>query len=435
LTLAVGLLKWNNSVEGQIMNFSMFGDKVNFKSGIKNLMDDLGRAMTINRDMLMLGGGNPAHIPAVQKILRNSMTGVMNSGTLFEECVGNYDSPQGNISFIEELAALLNREFGWNIKSSNIALTNGSQSAFFLLFNMFSGRFRDGSFKKILLPLTPEYIGYSDVGITSDEIFTSIRPEITFLDNHIFKYNIDFDSLKIDENIGAICVSRPTNPTGNVLTNSEIEKLISLAKEHDIPLIIDSAYGIPFPDMIYTEAKPYWNEQIIVCMSLSKLGLPGVRTGIIIANEKVIDAVSQMNAVMNLAPGSVGAVIAESLVRSGEIISMSEKIIKPHYREKAELAVNHFREKLSGVDYHIHKPEGAFFLWLWFRGIKIDSDTLYERLKERGVLIVPGQYFFPGLSEEWIHKNECIRVTYSQSETAVSKGIDIIAEEVKKGYL
>ncbi len=417
------------------MNFSMFGDKVNNTSGIKSLMDDLGHAMAVNRNMLMLGGGNPAHIPEVQSILRDSMKRVMDSGTLFEECVGNYDSPQGNVKFIEELASLLRRELGWDVGSSNIALTNGSQSAFFLLFNMFSGRFRDGSFKKILLPLTPEYIGYSDVGITSDEIFTSIRPEIKYLDDNIFKYNIDFDNLKIDDSIGAICVSRPTNPTGNVLSDLEIEKLVSLSGKHDIPLIIDSAYGSPFPGMIFTEAKPYWNEHIIVCMSLSKLGLPGVRTGMIIANEKVIDAISQMNAVINLAPGSVGAVIAESLVSSGEIIMMSKNIIGPHYQRKGEQALNYFREKLNGVDFYVHKPEGAFFLWLWFRGIKTDSNTLYKRLKERGVLIVPGQYFFPGLPEEWIHKNECIRVTYSQGENNVARGIEIIAEEVRKGYI
>jgi valine--pyruvate aminotransferase len=288
------------------MNFSMFGDKANLQSGIKSLMDDLGHAMAVNRDMLMLGGGNPAHIPEVQKILREKMNNIMNSGTLFEECIGNYDSPQGDFRFIEELAGLLNKQFNWNIKSSNIALTNGSQSAFFFLFNMFSGRFKDGSFKKILLPLTPEYIGYSDVGITSEEIFTSIKPEIHLLDDHIFKYNIDFDNLKIDTNIGAICVSRPTNPTGNVLSDIEIEKLIALSKKHDIPLIIDSAYGTPFPNMIYTDAKPYWNEHIIVCMSLSKLGLPGTRTGIVIASEEIINTVSQMNAIINLATGSVG---------------------------------------------------------------------------------------------------------------------------------
>ena len=416
------------------MNFSMFGDKANLKSGIKSLMDDLGHAMAVNRDMLMLGGGNPAHIPEVQKILRAQMNNIMNSGAVFEECVGNYDSPQGSFRFIEEITGLLNREFNWNIKSSNIALTNGSQSAFFFLFNMFSGRFKDGSFKKILLPLTPEYIGYSDVGITSEEIFASIKPEINFLDDHIFKYTIDFDHLKIDENIGAICVSRPTNPTGNMLSDLEIEKLIALAKKHDIPLIIDSAYGTPFPNMVYTDVKPYWNEQIVLCMSLSKLGLPGTRTGIIIANEEIINAICQMNAIINLAPGSVGASLVESLIRSGEIISMSRDIIKPYYLKKAQSAVNAFKDRLDGYDFYIHKPEGAFFLWLWLKGIKIDSDTLYERLKSRGVLIVPGHYFFPGLSDNWIHKNECIRVTYSQKEDSVLKGIDIIAEEVKKGY-
>lgn len=416
------------------MKFSMFGDKVSQKSGINILMDDLGQAMSVNRDMLMLGGGNPAHIPAVQKIFRESMLKVMETGRSFEECVGNYDTPQGNPLYLEELAALLKRLYGWNITAKNIALTNGSQSAFFLIFNMFSGRFSDGSFKKILLPLTPEYIGYADAGLSSEDIFTSIRPEITFLGDNMFKYSIDFDRLVVDEHIGAICVSRPTNPTGNVVSDKEIEKLMVLSKNHGIPLIIDNAYGVPFPNIIFTDAKPYWDENVIMCMSLSKLGLPGVRTGIIIACEEIITAVSQMNAVINLAPGSLGATLTEQIVRSGEIIDISRDIIRPFYMSKAERAVSLFREKLQGLDFHIHKPEGAIFLWLWFRGIKIDSDTLYERLKKRGVLIVPGHYFFPGLEGEWQHRKECIRVTYSQGDDTVSRGIEIIADEVRKAY-
>lgn len=416
------------------MKFSIFGDKVNQKSGINILMDDMGQAMSVNRDMLMLGGGNPAHIPAVQRIFRDSMMKVMETGKAFEECVGNYDTPQGNPLYLEELAALLKRLYGWNITAKNIALTNGSQSAFFLLFNMFSGRYSDGSFKKILLPLTPEYIGYADAGLSSEEIFTSIRPEITFLGDNMFKYSIDFNRLVIDENVGAICVSRPTNPTGNVVSDTEIEKLMVLSKKHGIPLIIDNAYGVPFPNIIFTDAKPYWDENVIMCMSLSKLGLPGVRTGIIIACEETISAVSQMNAVINLAPGSLGSTLTENIVRTGEIIDISRDLIRPYYQGKAERAVALFKEKLHGLDFYIHKPEGAIFLWLWFRGIKIDSDMLYGRLKKRGVLIVPGHYFFPGLTDEWQHRHECIRVTYSQGDDAVSRGIEIIADEVRKAY-
>jgi valine--pyruvate aminotransferase len=73
-------------------------------------------------------------------------------------------------------------------------------------------------------------------------------------------------------------------------------------------------------------------------------------------------------------------------------------------------------------------------LWLWFKGLPITCQELYERLKQRGVLVVPGQYFFPGLPGEWQHKHECIRVTYAQEKAVVRAGLRIIAEEVKRAY-
>ena len=74
------------------------------------------------------------------------------------------------------------------------------------------------------------------------------------------------------------------------------------------------------------------------------------------------------------------------------------------------------------------------FLWLWFKDLPITSLELYERLKNRGVLVVSGHYFFPGIEEDWRHKQECIRVTYSQSEDKVRTGVKIIAEEVQRAY-
>ena len=75
------------------------------------------------------------------------------------------------------------------------------------------------------------------------------------------------------------------------------------------------------------------------------------------------------------------------------------------------------------------------FLWLWFEGLPITSLQLYERLKQRGVLVISGHYFFPGLEgDSWRHKNECLRVTYSQDEHQVAAGIAIIAEEVRKAF-
>lgn len=414
-----------------MMKVSRFGQKIATTSGIGQLMDDLGDALSQGRDILMLGGGNPAHIPEVQKYFRDSMVKVLQNGDEFEMAIGNYDPPAGNTEFIEAISALLASELGWKVKPKNIALTNGSQTAFFILFNIFAGPFQDRTSRKILFPLTPEYIGYCDVGL-ADDLFIANKPQIKQIDDHIFKYHINFDRISITERIGAVCVSRPTNPTGNVLTDAEIEKLSELARANDIPLIIDNAYGTPFPNIIFTEAQPIWNEHTIVCMSLSKLGLPAARTGIVIANEEIIDMVSRMNAVMSLAPGSLGAAIATSLVRSGEIISLSRNVIKPFYQKKAQAVLEQVLKDFEGIDFQIHKPEGAFFLWLWFPELPITDKELYRRLKERDVLVVPGYNFFPGLKEKWHHKNECIRVNYSQDAETVTAGIKIIAEEVKR---
>ncbi len=271
------------------------------------------------------------------------------------------------------------------------------------------------------------------MGIGPD-LFVSHRPQIDFTPDGFFKYRVDFDALTVDDSIGAICVSRPTNPTGNVLTEGEIAKLSRLAKAQGIPLIIDNAYGVPFPGIIFTEAVPVWEPHVILCMSLSKLGLPGARTGIVIATPEVVQAITGMNAVISLAPNSLGAALALDAVRTGQILDLSQKVIRPHYFAKAMQAVDWVREAFEPGRCHIHKPEGAIFLWLWFEGLPITCGELYERLKERGVLIVPGHYFFPGLAGEWRHRHECIRMNYAGDADQVHAGIKIIAEEVHRAW-
>ena len=413
------------------MEHSDFGKRFAGKIGIGELMDDLGNALVADPAPLMLGGGNPSHVPPVQALFRKRMEAILAQPGEFERVIGNYDTPQGAKLFIESLVELFRAEFGWNIGPENIALTNGSQNAFFYLFNLFAGRFGETRRKQILLPLAPEYIGYSEVGLDKD-FFRANRPEIARIEDNLFKYQVDFDSLQINEETGAVCFSRPTNPTGNVVTDEEVDRLRELAKSQDVPLIIDNAYGTPFPNIIYEDVRPVWDENTIVCMSLSKLGLPGLRTGIVIAREETIRIVSKMTSVFSLAPGGMGPALALDLVKSGEITRISKEIVQPFYEEKAKRAVAQLQREMEGLPFAIHKPEGALFLWLWFEGLPISTQELYERLKQKGVLVVSGHYFFPGLEEDWPHKDECIRVTYAQDDAVVEKGLSLIAKEIRE---
>lgn len=413
------------------MQFSKFGEKFNQYSGITQLMDDLNDGLR-TPGAIMLGGGNPAAIPAMIDYFHQTSADMLSSGELIA-ALANYDGPQGKDLFVKSLAKLLKETYGWEISEKNISLTNGSQSGFFYLFNLFAGQQADGSHKKILLPLAPEYIGYGDAGIDED-IFVSYRPEIELLDNGLFKYHVDFETLSVDSSVAAICASRPTNPTGNVLTEQEIHKLDKLARENNIPLIIDNAYGVPFPNIIFEEIEPFWNDNTILCMSLSKLGLPGVRCGIVIANETITQALTNMNGIISLAPGSIGPAIAHHMIEKGDLLRLSRDVIKPFYQQKSQRAVELLKQAISDPRFRIHKPEGAIFLWLWFDGLPITTMELYQRLKARGVLIVPGEYFFIGQQDDWQHAHQCLRMNYVQDDEAMQKGIQIIAQEVALAY-
>ncbi|MEZ9265839.1 valine--pyruvate transaminase, partial [Vibrio splendidus] len=395
------------------MQFSKFGEKFNRYSGITRLMDDLNDGLR-TPGAIMLGGGNPAAIPAMLDYFNQASADMLASGELIA-ALANYDGPQGKDSFIKSLAAMLKETYGWDISEKNISLTNGSQSGFFYLFNLLAGQQPDGSHKKILLPIAPEYIGYGDAGI-DDDIFISYHPEIELLENRQFKYHVDFEKLKVDDSVAAICASRPTNPTGNVLTDEEVRKLDKLARENNIPLLIDNAYGLPFPNIIFEDVEPFWNENTILCMSLSKLGLPGVRCGIVIASEEVTQALTNMNGIISLAPNSVGPAIANHMIEKGDLLRLSSEVIKPFYKDKSLRAVELLQEAIDDPRFRIHKPEGAIFLWLWFDELPITTMELYDRLKARGVLIVPGEYFFIGQEDEWDHAHQCLRMNYVQDD-------------------
>ncbi len=429
------------------MILSAFGEKFTRKTGILELMEDLAEAAKISAarsaaPLCMLGGGNPARIPAVESVWRGRMEALLADSDGFGRLVGTYDSADGMAAFRSSLAALFRREYGWDVGPENVCVTNGSQIAVWYLLNLLSGPDAAGRRRKVLFPLMPEYVGYADQAVHED-VFVSCKPRIELRGDFHFKYYADLEAAEAvlrTENVGGILVSRPTNPSGNVLTDGEIRRLADLAKRHGIPLIVDNAYGLPFPGIVFTEATPYWDESVVLSMSLSKIGLPSARTGIIVARKEIVAALSATNAIASLATGTVGQAIAEPLIASGEILKLSSEVVRPYYLAKRERALALMRSLFSGLPVRVHESEGAIFMWLWFDGLPIDSRELYTRLKARSVMVLSGEYFSFGNFADgspcaaWDHPRRCIRINYSGGDDQVERGLTIIAEEVRAAY-
>ena len=401
-------------------------------------MDDLGEALTIGKDRLrMMGGGNPGHIPYMQQLWRKQMQALLDEeGNEFDRVLADYDQPAGSPTFRDAVAGFLSKEHGWDLTRDNIAITNGGQTAFFFLLNRFAGEMADGGEKRILLPLVPEYIGYGDQGISGSGLFDSRKPLIEMIGERRFKYRIDFDNLDLNDSHGAIAVSRPTNPSSNVLPDGEIAKLRALASEQGIPLIIDNAYGLPFPGVVFHDATPVWDENIILTLSLSKLGLPGTRTGIVVARPEIIREIRSMTAIIGLANNNIGQALTRPMLESGEIKQLADEVVRPYYQNRSEHALELAREYLpEDVPWRVHDSEGAFFLWFWFENLPISCRELYRRLKDAGVVVVSGEYFFFGLDTDgWDHARQCIRVSYTQPEPIVKDGFRLLGEVIRDVY-
>ena len=412
------------------MTFStVFARRYVRPTGALELMQDLGGA---GPGTLMLGGGNPARIPALEAVYARRLAEIAADPAQFGRFVAAYAAPGGDLAFRATLAAVLSERHGWPVTERNVALTTGSQAAFFVLFNLLAGETPAGR-RRILLPLAPEYIGYADVAL-EEGLVISRRAGIDEISDGLFKYRVRFEGLDTVPEVGALCVSRPTNPSGNVLTLAELGQLDATARRRGVPLIVDAAYGLPFPGIQFAEPGLLWNENVILCLSLSKLGLPATRTGIVVAAEPVVEAITAFNATAALAPSSTGATIVGPLLASGELDTLCREVIRPFYEARSREAVDWLKHHCAGTPLRIHRPEGAFFLWLWFPGLPGGSARLYRRLKARGVLVLSGHHFFPGLEEPWTHREECLRINCSQAPGSVEAGILAIAEEARRAY-
>ncbi len=412
---------------------SDFGTRFTRRTAAAELMLDLAAAASAPGPVCMLGGGNPARIPQVEAVYARRLAEIAGDTAQFGRFAGHYSHPAGDPAFRDAVAAALSNDFGWQLERHNVALTAGSQLGFFFLFNWLAGPQPGGVQRRLWLPLAPEYIGYADLGM-ADGVLVSQPARIERQRDSFFKYRLDTERLAPPDDLAAICVSRPTNPSGNVLTQHELQHLDAVARSRGVPLVIDAAYGRPFPGLQFDDPSAFWNENVILCLSLSKLGLPGARTGIVVADPSVVEAVTSFNATAALAPAGTAATIVEPLLESGELARLCRDVVRPHYAARCGETIDRLRAAFRDLPLVIHRPEGTFFLWLWFPELPITSAELYQRLKARGVYVISGHHFFFGLEADWPHRQECLRINYSQAPESVARGIEILADEVGRAY-
>lgn len=385
------------------------------------------------KEFINLSAGNPLILPEVEQLWRDCTAQLLASSD-YGEVVCRYGSSQGYTPLISAIAADFNRRYGLSLSERNILITPGSQTLYFYAANAFGGYSLSGELRQIVLPLSPDYTGYGGVSLTPEALI-AYKPALD-IDSaaHRFKYRPDFSQLKINQETGCVVFSRPCNPTGNVLTDEEVKKIAALAAPYNVPVIVDSAYAPPFPALNFTEMTPVFGDNILHCMSLSKAGLPGERIGIAIGDEKVIQILESFQTNMCIHPSRYGQAIAALAINSGALAEISSNAIRPFYRQKFDVVETTLEQTMPDIPWFLHRGEGAIFAWLWLKDLPLTDWEFYQQLKQENVIVVPGSSFFPGLREDWIHKQQCLRISLTASNEEIAIGMQRLAKVAERVY-
>lgn len=385
------------------------------------------------QEFINLSAGNPLILPEVEQLWRDCTADLLASAE-YGEVVCRYGASQGYQPLIDAVVDDFNHRYGLQLTERNVLITPGSQSLYFYAANAFGGYTADHTLKKIVLPLSPDYTGYGGVALTPESLF-AYKPALDIdAVAHRFKYRPDFSQLEIAEDTGCLLFSRPCNPTGNVLTDDEVQKIAALAAAYNVPVLIDSAYAPPFPALNFTEMTPLFGENILHCMSLSKAGLPGERIGIAIGDEQLIQVLECFQTNMCIHSPRYGQAIAARAIRSGALADIAANVIRPFYQAKGHIVETTLDQAMPDVSWFLHRGEGAIFTWLWLQDLPMTDWEFYQELKQVGVIVVPGSSFFPGLRDDWEHTRQCLRISLTGSDQELETAMKRLATVVERVY-
>ena len=415
---------------------SQFGSQMSQLTGVRAIMKDIIETLRNSggKEFINLSAGNPVVLPEVEQLWRDCTQELLDSDE-YGEVVCRYGSSQGYKPLIDAIIKDFNTRYGLELSDRNILITGGSQALYLYAANAFGGYTASGELRQVVLPLSPDYTGYGGVSLTP-EALVAYKPTLDINeDKHRFKYRPDFSQLQIDRHTGCVIFSRPCNPTGNVISDDEVNKIANLAASHDVPVLVDSAYAPPFPALNFTEMNPQFGDNIIHCMSLSKAGLPGERIGIAIGDPKLIEILESFQTNACIHSSRYGQAIAARAIASGKLADIATSVIRPHYQRKIKILEDTLDAAMpQDVPWYLHQGEGAIFGWLWLKDLPMTDWEFYQELKQVGVIAVPGSTFFPGLKEDWQHKQQCLRISLTATETEIAEAMKRLATVAKKVY-
>jgi len=329
---------------------------------------------------------------------------------VYDKGYGKYGSPKG----ITELRKALAESEEANIEfcdgrctEENIMICPGARFAVYLAITTLLNPGDE------IIVIEPAWPAYKDCALNAG---IKVRTIKTTLETK-WEPSVEQINNAINENTKMIILNYPNNPTGKVLTEDMIEKIMFIAKDHDLYVLSDEIYEYYSREDL--NRKQVWThnyEKSIVTKSFSKsYAMTGYRIGWVIAEPSIIEKMSKLQALSLTNVSEPIQYVALQAIMAFEAENIN--IIRSRLDALVKIA------KDIGLEFI--DPDGAMYLFAKTKYKDFDTTKFSEKLLEHGVAIAPGEGFGD--------YKEFFRIT-AIDETKLKEGMTILDTVLKESY-
>ncbi|MCD8238941.1 MAG: aminotransferase class I/II-fold pyridoxal phosphate-dependent enzyme [Clostridiales bacterium] len=326
-----------------------------------------------------------------------------------------YSITWGAENFRKAIAEKQSKYMGIDIDyNKNVVVTCGSTEA------MMAAMMSVANPGDRVIIFSPFYENYG-----ADTILTGAEPIYVPLNPPEFTFDPEVLEAAFKQNIKAIVLCNPSNPSGKVFTYEELTIIADLCKKYDAYVITDEVYEhiVYEPNRhIYMASLPGMFERTISCSSLSKTySITGWRLGYVIASPEITECVKKVHDFLTV---GAAAPLQEAAVAGLNFGESYYKTLRAEYTEKRNI----FLKGLTDLKILHTEPQGAYYVMLDISqyGYKSDLEFCEAMAEKVGIGAVPGSSFFREPVNNYIRlhfakKNETLYAALNRLEGLKTK--------------
>ena len=320
--------------------------------------------------------------------------------------LNQYSPPMGRVDSRISVSSYYERLYGYNISEDNITLTLGATEAVATALRTIGS---PGDKIVIFEPFHELYPSQCSI-FYLDPVYVTLHSSV-----EDGTWNYDYEALKnaiTDKKTKALILNTPHNPTGKVFSYSEIKEIVDLCIENDVYIITDEIYehmtyhdkknNQQFKHIFIPEAFPDAVDRTLVCNSLGKsASATGWRLGWCLHPPHLSDlyrGVHDQLVAMSPHPQQFASLA---------FFTLPDAYFKNELHTRYQMRLSILTEALKQVGFGVVPPEGAYYLFVDYRGVEqltnlSPMDAAMYLMKEVGVAVVPGDNFY-GKSQDGQH--------------------------------